>query len=175
MALDLRASRLRHRTLISCACAFLISSARVSRCRLASSATLLETTTSEFGDLDRKFLRLAVRNLSLPPPQHFRPAKMPRPNHFSYRNEEERDRSRSTFRRFPETCEALALARPISRDFNLRPDYLPVIAAFAWAWHAAELPVPRDYLRPDALPRDKNSQIYQTQRGHGDGRRLAVG
>ena len=132
---------------------------------------VVETTTAALGDIDRKFLRLTMRNFSNLAVSDYDPPPLPRPRQYRYRDPDMRDRARSSWRRFPASSAALARL-DASCDLPTPLQYEHVVADFAVRWHAAGFPVPADYLNPDARPSSQSDRRYQSRRGPGDGRQV---
>ena len=132
---------------------------------------VLETSTAALGDVDRKFLRLTMRNFSPPTCSDYDPPSLPRPHHRRYRDPDLRDRARSSWRRFPMSSAALAELDMIEE--TVAPlSYSEVVSDFAVRWHAAGLPVPTDYMSLNGRPSTAVGRRYQLRRGPGDGRQV---
>lgn len=131
-----------------------------------------EFRTSEYGDAHDKFVRLTSRNAEIPPPryQSSRRASSHRPSHWSFPNEDARDRSRSTWKEHGLTSKALADASPMSTAPLPCMGYAEAIRAFAWVWtHIMGYPLPNGHDDPRAMP-PPEARTYQQRRGPGDGR-----
>ena len=139
--------------------------------RLYPNVVVVETTTAALGDVDRKFLRLTMRNFSNLAVSDYNPPPLPRPRQYRYRDPDMRDRARSSWRRFPASSAVLARL-DASCDLPAPLHYEHVVTDFAVRWHAAGFPVPADYLNPDARPSTQSDRRYQSQRGPGDGRQV---
>lgn len=66
-------------------------------------AAVREFTTDKCGDQERKFVRLSARNLEIGEPGVSPAQSDPLRSEFLFKDAEERDRARSSWRRFPET------------------------------------------------------------------------
>ena len=89
-----------------------------------------------------------------------------------FADDEERDRARVDWRRFPRTADAVVRAE---RDFSasvVAPSFVELREQFAVAWYQAGLPVPADYEVNDAQPTTAEARAYQFVRGKGDGRTI---
>ena len=136
-------------------------------------ADYMITRSSAFGDKDCKYFRLFLRNTVLVPPfaidrSRRKPSRSPRPQ--TYPDPDARDRAKSTWRRFPRLTSAVAALTPTAAEGPPPLAYAEVIERFACSWHKAGLPVPRDYLAPDAQPTSQWGRDYQLVRLYGDGR-----
>ena len=133
-----------------------------------------EFRTTEYGDAKDKFVRLTLRNAVISAPNHAPQRAVREPNaHRRFANPDERDRVRSSWQPFPNTCTAVAQARP--RQSTAEPlDYMTILALFAIAWHNDGGPVPIGYMSKDAKPPSPSAREYQTQRGPGDGRHIVT-
>ena len=89
---------------------------------------------------------------------------------YDYPNAEERDRWRSSWRRFPRFVQGVVAAAHQPED-GPAPSFSALRESFAVQWHRAGLPVPYDYnSRGDALPLLESDRAYLDVRGRGDGR-----
>ena len=131
--------------------------------------TVVETSTSALGDIDRKFLRLTLRNFALPTLTDYNPPPLPRQHHQHYLDPDLRDRARSSWSRFPFSSAALAGLDTLHSS-PVAIDYTVAISDFAARWHAAGLAVPHDYENHDGRPTSASDRRYQLRRGPGDGR-----
>lgn len=95
----------------------------------------------------------------------------PRKRLRDFPDSEARDRWRSSWARLPRLSRAIFEAGN-GECVGSPPLYLEEVERFAAAWHNAGLPVPSDYLSPDAQPQSQDARSYQFQRGKGDGRRV---
>ena len=132
--------------------------------------------TSEVGDEDDKTVNLYERGRN--PLERRHPPRGGSAGHKrlrEFRTADERDRWRSSWTRFPNLVRAIVRAEAHSSTpdrLEGQPIYLEQMELFASAWWDAGLPVPSDYLNPDAQPTDHASRLYQPARGRGDGRRI---
>ena len=127
--------------------------------------------TGKYGDTPDKYVRLTTRNLSIEsPPYPDAPAvpKGERPLSL-YKDADERDRAKSSWRPFVKMCASLARARPIKFKLGVGPSYADVMEEFALNWHRAGYPVPHDYQNTDAQPSSVEERRYQQERGAGRG------
>ena len=135
----------------------------------------MELRYNAFGDEPSKFIRLGLRNAHLEAPLHSlsrHPSTAPLPVD-SYSDAEARERAKSSWPPFPRLCETLAALQPLQHPrFPLY--YEQEIEAFAAAWYVAGWPVPAGYLDSAAQPPSKELQVYQQQRGPGDGRSISA-
>lgn len=90
-----------------------------------------------------------------------------------FATDDDRDRHRVDWRRFPHTAHAVVCAEPVRPASTVAPRFDVLREQFALAWHDAGLPVPPDYETPDAQPSSAEAREYQFTRGKGDGRRMA--
>ena len=131
------------------------------------------------GDDDTKPMELRLRGRELVPVQQL-PDAVASSGHKrlrDFRDADERDRWRSSWGRFPLLCDKVVEVRDILADIfaDAEPErlcYADEIECFAGAWYDAGLPVPHDYLAPDAQPTSEEARQYQRVRGRGDGRRV---
>ncbi|KAL3905120.1 MAG: hypothetical protein SGPRY_011025 [Prymnesium sp.] len=130
-----------------------------------------EFTTDNCGDKERKFARLSTRNLDVGDPGISAAQSDPHRSQFLFRDTNERDRARSSWKRFPETCRMLARAPATANDRAPPIDYTAIIRLFAAAWGASGKPVPFGYDNEEGLPSDEDGRAYQATRGPGDGRK----
>ena len=136
---------------------------------------VMETRSGQYGDEPDKFLRLTTRNMQLEPPPHPNAAivRDRGRSQFKYRDADERDRARSSWRPFTHLVASLARARPVKLAMPPAMDYLHEAEKFAVAWYRSGKPVPADYLNPDALPSSAADRAYQLVRGQGTRTRMA--
>ena len=130
-----------------------------------------EFRTTEYGDREDKFVRLAVRN-ALIKPGSFPKRRQPQPHRsqFLYSSVDERDRQRSTWRPYPAVCQALATLAPCEVAIHFAPAYEQAIRCFSRRWHEAGYPVPVEFAAPDCQPVAPAAREYSLLRGPGDGR-----
>ena len=132
--------------------------------------------TSCYLDTPSKYVRLVLRNCSLPPPpnprDHHGQRHYPHRSQYRYANADERDRERSSWLPYRNLCSALASLAPLQLPPPERATYATAIEAFAASWHAQGWPVPDGYDHPLAIPPTDDAQRYQLVRGPGDGRRV---
>ena len=143
---------------------------------VAGWADLCNFYTSQYGDSPDKFVRLALRHASIAQPTLPRAAaprarNESRADHTTYRDQEARDRARSSWRPFSRLCAAMASPTPHAHHLPA-PRYGDLIEEFAHAWSMHGYPVPADYLNSDGQPTDIDSRRYQLVRGRGDGRSI---
>ena len=89
-----------------------------------------------------------------------------------FATDDDRDRHRVDWRRYPHTVDAVVRAEPERPASTVVPRFDTLREQFALAWYDAGLPVPSDYETHDAQPSDAESRKYQYTRGKGDGRRI---
>ena len=144
-----------------------------------------EFRTAQCGDSPDKFVRLVTRLAQLQlPPYHASAGPCERPTHKEYKDAEERDRARSTWRNFHNTSAILARAQmgvddglddTYIRNVIVKPStYDTLIEQFAANHHRDGHPVPEYYDALDAQPPDGDARKYSQQRGRGDLRRASV-
>ena len=135
-------------------------------------ASVFEFRSSGYGDARDKFIRLTLRNASMPTPPYPQVKRPREPNaHLRFRNPEARDRARSTWTTMPNT--AIAVATATAHSHTMHPlDFGLVMTRFARAWHDAGHPVPSGYANPSAQPASAQARAYQSVRGPGSRRRL---
>ena len=129
-----------------------------------------EFRTTEYGEKEDKFVRLAVRNALIKPGSYMR-HRVPQPHRsqFRYPDPDVRDRERSTWAPYVAVCQALASLTAYTAIHSV-PPYGVAIRLLATRWHAAGYPVPVDYEAADAQPASQSAREYTRQRGPGDGR-----
>jgi len=137
-------------------------------------AEVVEFRTSEYGDKKDKFVRLTLRNVGIAERTHPPQRGTREPNeHLKFRNPDERDRARSSWLPFANTCTAVAQAD--TKRAQAEPMiYSIILAAFALAWYNDGHPVPAGYLASDAQPPSSSARAYQQTRGPGDARRTTT-
>lgn len=140
--------------------------------RLPPSVDLVEFRTPMFGDDLDKFVRLALRNASLPPfvRQAATPISQSHRSQFQFASADERDRVRSSWGPHAHTCSALARLQLKQPTCTPLP-YAELISLFALLWFNSGKPLPADYNAHDTQPTTPSLRDYQKQRGPGDGRR----
>ena len=136
---------------------------------------VMEFSTTQYGDKKHKFVRLTLVRATIAEPTFPRDEaamKERRPHHMEYESEEARDRARSTFLPYTNTCAAIAAATPtLETQGGVELTYEKCVASFGRNWLYSHKPLPPGWDNPSGGPLDAESRAYQTQRGHGDGRR----
>ena len=127
--------------------------------------------TSEVGDDDDKTVCLYERGRMRIRRTHPPGGTSGHGNLHDYADAEERDRWRSSWRRFPRLVSAVVRASHDPLDTAAPPSFASAREEFAVEWYRAGLPVPYDYdSRDDALPFLQEDRDYLSTRGKGHGR-----
>lgn len=130
---------------------------------------IIEFRTTQYGDVADKFIRLSVRNATIPPFLVSSATPVPQPNRsqFDFASADERDRIRSSWVPYTRTCAALARLAPKLGAPQPLP-YAWLISVFALVWQRAGNPLPADYDAADARPATQELRDYQSRRGPSD-------
>ena len=105
---------------------------------------VIETRSGRYGDKPDKFIRLTTRNMQLEPAPFPDAAVVRDPgrSQFKYRDAEERDRARSSWKPFTNMVDSVAKASPVKLVMPPTMDYLKEAEKFAVAWYNSGKPVP---------------------------------
>ena len=137
-------------------------------------AHVRELRTSLLGDSKCKFMRLTVWNGELPTIEAadaYTGIKDARPSHVEYRDDDARDRARSTWEPYVKTAAWVARLGAVRSQGVPALNFDTVITRFASAWYQAGRPLPPGFANPSGQPLDEGGRQYQLVRGKGDGRR----